>query len=168
MLYHSLAFSNLIFFSVILPKSLRISAFVPSSNPNSFAIFFYQFGFLMFSWLPYFTPDFFQFLLHPVVGMCSCHLSHVFGRIFFRCLRLFFFVCITLPFVDIFLIFLLSQVLSGLFPLVVLFFGLLFSFCPNIFQHFSFVLSFCLFSYFYICVSSQISHLGFDFYVRVV
>ena len=75
--------------------------------------------------------------------MCSCHLPQLVGRIFFRCFGMFCFICIALPFVDIFLIFLLLPGLFGLFPQVVLFFlVLLFSFCPNVFQHFSFVLLF--------------------------
>ena len=56
---------------------------------------------------------------------------------------MFCYVCIVLTFVDIFLIFILSSVLSGLFPLVLLFFLVLLPpFCPNMFQRFSFVLSF--------------------------
>ena len=63
------------------------------------------------------------------------------------------FVCIALPFVDISLIFLLTPVLSGLFPQVVQLFFLC-CFCFNILA---------CFRRFFICVSSRISHLGFDF-----
>ena len=99
--------------------------------------------FVKFSLLPYFTPELFSFSVHPVVGMCSCHLLQLVGRIFFRCFGMFCFVCIALSFVDSFLIFLLSPVLSDLFPQIVLIFFLvlLFSFCP-MFQRFSFVLTF--------------------------
>ena len=76
--------------------------------------------------------------------MFSCHLLPVVDRIFFRCFRMSCFVCIVLPFVDISLIFLLSPVLSGLFPQVVSsFFPVLpFPFCSYIFQRLFFVLSF--------------------------
>ena len=108
-----------------------------------------------------------RFLLHPVVGMFSCHLLPVVDRIFFRCFGIFCFICIVLPFVDISLIFLLSPVLSGLFPQVVLlsFLVLPFPFCSYIFQCLSFVLSFwVVFVYFFIYVSSRISYPGFDFF----
>ena len=73
----------------------------------------------------------FSFNLHPVVG-----------RIFFRCFGMSCFVCIVLPFVNISLIFLLSPVLPGLFPQVVLLFSLVlpFSFLFYMFQRLSFVL----------------------------
>ena len=96
----------------------------------------------MFSWLPYFTPKSFSF-------------SNIFLLVCFREISLnllveFSFVLegfvlsIILTFVDIFLVFLLSPVHSGLFSQVVLLFFLvlLFPFCPYMFQHFSFVLSF--------------------------
>ena len=84
---------------------------------------------------------FLLFLIHWYVLVSS---SQLVGRIFFRCFGTFCFVCIVLPFVDIFLIFLLSSVLSGLFPQVVLLFFLVlpFPFCLNMFQCFSFVLLF--------------------------
>ena len=81
---------------------------------------------------------------HPVFGMFLCYLLPVVDRIFFRSFGMSCFVCIVLPFVDISLIFLLSPVLSGLFPQVVLlFFPVLpFPFYSYIFQRLSFVLSF--------------------------
>ena len=84
-----------------------------------------------------------RFLLHSVVGMFSFHLPQL-GRIFFRCFRMSCFVCIVLPFVDIFLIFLLSSGLFGLFHQVVLLFFLVvpFPFCPYMFKRVFFVLSF--------------------------
>ena len=76
-----------------------------------------------------------QLLLHSVVGMFSWHLLQLVGGILFRCIGMFSFVCIVLPFVDILLVFLLSPVLSRLFPQVVSLFFLAF-------QRFSFVSSF--------------------------
>ena len=58
--------------------------------------------------------------LHLVVGMSTCQLPRLVSRIFFRCFEMFSLVCIVLPFLDIFLILLLSPVLSGLFLWVVL------------------------------------------------
>ena len=84
-----------------------------------------------------------RFLLHPVVGMFSRHLLPIVGRIFFCCFEMSSFVCIVLPFVDIFLILFISSVLSGLFPQLLLSFFLALPF-PFCFQCLSFVLSFWL------------------------
>ena len=86
------------------------------------------------------------FPLHPVVGKTLCHLPLLVGRIFSRYFGISWLVCIVLPCLDIFLIFLHSPVISGLFFRVVLSFlhVLRFPFCPNMFQRFSFVLSFLL------------------------
>ena len=65
-----------------------------------------------------------QFLLHPVVGMFSSHFPTLVGRISLRCFGISFSVCIVLPFVDIFLIFLISPLLYGSFPQVILLFSL--------------------------------------------
>ena len=118
---------------------MYISAF-STSSPSNYCCVVYSFGiFVMFSWLSYFTPKLFSFS----VGIFSCHPPKLVSRIFFHCFRMSYFVAIVLPFVDIFLIFLLSSVLSGLFPQVLLlFFVLLYPFCPNLFQCFSFVLLF--------------------------
>ena len=85
-----------------------------------------------------------RFLLHPVVGMFSFPLFPVVDRFFFRCFGMSCFVYIALPLVDISLIILLSPILSGLFPQVVLLFFLVlaFSFYFYIFQRLSFVVSF--------------------------
>ena len=48
--------------------------------------------------------------------MSSCYLFLLVGRIFFRCFGMLCFVCIVLPFLDIFLIFLLLPEFSRLFP----------------------------------------------------
>ena len=89
-----------------------------------------------------------RFLLHPVVGM-SC------------------FVWIVLAFVDISLIFLLSPILSGLFPQLVLLSFLVspFLFCSYIFQRLSLVLSFSpVFEDFLSAFPVEIHHTGFDFF----
>ena len=120
---------------------LRISPFGPSSSHSkSLVILFIHSAFSLCFWLPY-------FLLLLVVGIFSCHLLSVLGRIFFRYFGMSYFVCIVLPFIGISLIFLLSPGFSGLVPQVVLlcfFFVLSFSFCLYMFQRFSFVLSFWL------------------------
>ena len=107
----------MIIFIVILCKSMGISAFGASSSPNFFTMLLIHsfFFFVMFPWMPYFISK--------------------------SCIQvgMFCFICIALPFVYIFLIFLLSPVLSGFSPQVVSSFFLL-HFYPNIFQHFSFVL----------------------------
>ena len=96
-------------FSVVLSKWMCISAFGPSLSPsNSIVILFVHSAFSLcffFFWLPYFSPKSSRFLLHQVVGMFSRHLLPAVGRISFRCFGMSCFVCIVLPFVDIFLIF---------------------------------------------------------------
>ena len=87
-----------------------------------------------------------QLLLHLIVGMFLCHLLQFVGRVFFRCFGMSCFVCIIFPFLEIFLI-LLSFAstfwfISSTYILFFFFFALLFPFCLNIFQRFSFVLSF--------------------------
>ena len=129
---------------------------------------FYPFGFfIMFSWLPYFSTKLFNFSCIQLLEGIVLSLS-LLVRISFRCCGMSCFVWIVLPFVDIFLIFILSPVLSGLFPQVVLLFFLVlsFRFCPTMSQRFSFVLSFwpVFVDLFFICVSSRISHPGFDFW----
>ena len=94
---------------------MYISGFVSSSIPSSSLVIL-----LIHS---AFTLCFFGchiFLLYPVVGMFYYHFLPVVDRIFFHCFGMSRFFCIVLPFVDISLIFLLSPVLSGLFPQVVL------------------------------------------------
>ena len=74
--------------------------------------------------------------IHPVIA----------GWIFFRCFEMFNFVRVVWFCLDIFLVFLLSPIPSGLFPRVVLFVSLvfLFSFRPSMLLHLSSVLSFLL------------------------
>ena len=101
-----------------------------------------------------------RFLLHLVVDMFSCHLLPVVDKIFFRCFGMSCFVCIVLHFVDISSIFpsfastfwFISSSCTVIFPV------LPFLFCSKIFQRLSFVL------WRFICVSSRISHPGYDFF----
>ena len=120
------------------------------------------------SFVSIFCSEIVLFPCHPVVGMSSCILLLLAGRIFFRCFGMSCFVCIVLSCLDIFLVFFLSPEPSDLFPWVVLFVFLvmlLFSFRPDIFQRFLWVLWFLLVIYrrFLICVSRLISHPGFEF-----
>ena len=96
--------------------------------------------------------------------MSSYHLPLFVGRIFFRCFVMSYFVCIEI-FLDIFLIFLISTVLSGLFPQVVFFWGgdtfsFLSQYIPAYFLCF---IIFLCFRIFHQCVSSQISYPHFVF-----
>ena len=97
-----------------------------------------------------------NFIFFSVVGISSCHLPLLVGRIFFLCFRMSGSDCIVLPFLDVFLIFLLSSLLSGLFFRVILSF---FSYC------FFFIVSKCstvfsLFYHFYLLM--QVSYLRFQ------
>ena len=163
--YHSLAFSNLIFFRVVLSKSMRISTFRPSSmmshllSPCCLSIQLFCYALLV----AIFYPKIVQLLLHPVVGMFSCHLPQHVGRIFLRCFGMFCFVSIVCRY-----LFNLPSFASS--------FWFIFSSCfviltwiafPFLSQHVP-VFFFCLiifacFHGFLTCVSSRISHLGFDF-----
>ena len=75
-----------------------------------------------------FSSKIVRFLWRLFVGMFFCHALPNVDKIFFRCFGMSCFVCIILPFVDISLVFLLSQEPSGLFPQVVLLFFLVLSF----------------------------------------
>ena len=91
------------------------------------------------SLVPILLPKIARFLLHPVVGMFSCHSLPIVDRISFRCFGKSYFVCTVLPFVDISLIFFLWPVFSGLFPQVIMLFFPVWpvpSF-PRLFQHIS-------------------------------
>ena len=99
--------------------------------------YFYPFSlFVMFLWLPYFSSKSFGFSCIRLLVCFRVISSQLLIKIFFRCVEMFCFVCIVLPYVDISSNFLLSPVLSGLFPVWP------FSFRSNIFQRLSFVLSF--------------------------
>ena len=144
--HRGLAFSSSKLFSIVLSKSMCISAFGPSSSPlNSFVMLFIHSASSLCFLVAVFQSKIVRFLLHPVAGMFLCNLLPVVDRIIFRWYGMFCFVCNVFPFVDISLIFLFSPVLSGLFPQLVLlsFLMLPFLFCSYIFQRLSFVLSFC-------------------------
>ena len=161
--HHGLAFSSLIFF-VVLRKSMCISAFGPSSSlSNFFHHIVYPFGFFKCVLVAIFYSKIVRFLLHLVIGIFSCHLFPLVDRIFFRCFGMSCFFCIVLPFVDIYLIFLISPVLFS--SCFVIFSCVAFSFLslhvPASFL--CFIILSC-FRWFFICVSSRISHPGFDFF----
>ena len=130
-----------------------IFAFGPSLSPfNSFLmLLIHSAFFIMFTWLPYFTPKLFSF----------------------PCLRLLLCLRAISPYSLVEFAFIVWEypILSALFyPIsisfnfpsfrfispscIVIFSCIAFSFCPNMFQHFSFVQSFCLFS--------EISYLRFQ------
>ena len=118
-----------------------------------------------------FSSKIVRFLWHPVVDMFLCHALPVVDRIFFRFFGMFCFVCIFffffLPFVNISLISLFRQYFLVYFLKLYCYFFLVlpFPFCSHILQRLSFVLSFWpVFVDFFICVSSRISHPGFDFF----
>ena len=117
----------------------------------------------MFYSFPYFAPKLFVSLSSG----CWCILLLFAGRIFFCCFAMSSFVCIVLSYLDIFLVFLLSPVPSGLFSQVVLGFFICW---VNIFFSSQYIPAFlfCLIIFAYcrrslIYVSSQISHPGFEF-----
>ena len=96
--------------------------------------------------VPIFCSKIFLLPCHQVVGMYSCILTQLAGW-FFHCFWKSWFICIVWSCLTIILAFLLSPVLSGLFPRVVFYVLLLvlfFSFCPNMFQCSPSVLSFSL------------------------
>ena len=108
-------FQFVIFFSVVLGKTMCIYAFVPSSRPSSsFVILFIHSAFsLYFLFVAIFLSQIVGFLLHPFVGMFSCHLLPSVDKIFFRCFGISCFVCIVFPFVDVSLAFLCSPLFPG-------------------------------------------------------
>ena len=128
------------FFSVILSESMYISTFFVSSLFHQSA---YPFGFfVMFSWLPYFTPEFFSFSctrLFVCFHVISPNFLVEFSFIVLECSvlsLLFWWYLLNLPsFASIFWFISLNCIV--IFSCVAFF-----PFCPNIFQRFSFVLSF--------------------------
>ena len=91
-------------FIFVLNKSMCISAFIPSSIPNSLVILFIYSAFSLCFLFAIFLFKIVQFLLHLVTGMFFS--SSPPCVIFFHCFGVFCFVCIALTFVNIFLIFL--------------------------------------------------------------
>ena len=141
--YHDLVFSNMVHFSVILNESRCIYAQGPSSSPcNSFSMLFNRSIFLLYSLHSYICTKIVLLLWHPVIGMSSCILPLLDGRIFFRCFGMYCFVLIFWPCLDIFLV--CSQYILIYFLELFVLIVLLFSFRPNIFQHFTSVLPFLL------------------------
>ena len=95
-----------------------------------------QFSITIF-FVPIFCSKIVLFSSHSAVCMCLLIRPLLAGRIFFRCFGMTCFVRIVLSCLDIFLVILLSPVLSGLFSRLVLFvllLRLLFSSPPNMFQ----------------------------------
>ena len=86
-----------------------------------------------------FSSQIVRFLWRLVVGMFLCHALPIVDRIFFRCFGMSWLVFMVLPFVDIFLVYLLSPEPSGIFPQVVQLFFLVwyFPFSSHIFQDLS-------------------------------
>ena len=154
--HHGLAFWSLIFFSVILSYWMCI----PLSGHFrvllvllSYRLSIQPFLSFLFGGSAIFYFKIVRFILPPVVGMFSC-LSSQFLIVF---LSLFWNSTI----------FLLWLVYSGLFLQVVLLFFTVFPFrfCSKVFQRLSLVLSFWpVFGDVFICVSSRISHPGFDYF----
>ena len=98
-----MAFSSLIILSVILSTSVCISAFGPSSSPSSsLVILLIHSALLLCLSVAIFLSKIVGSLLHPVVVIFYCHLLPIVDRIFFHCFGMSCFVCIVLPFVDIF------------------------------------------------------------------
>ena len=116
----------------------------------------------MLFWFLYFRPKSFDVF----VGMFLCHTLPGVDRIFCCCFGMSCFVCIVLPCVDISLIAFFSSELSGLFPQVVLLFftWCLFHSVPTYSRIFCFTIWAC-FCRFFFCISSWISHPGFDCFV---
>ena len=131
---------------------MSIPAFGPSSSSNSVAMFLIYSAFLLCSLG---CPILLQNCCVSLALGCWCHLPQHVSRIFFRCFGMSCFVCVALSFVDIFVIFLFSPVLSALFPQVVLLFFLvlLFSlFGPSCFSVSPLFYRFYLFSLFFLSV----------------
>ena len=120
----------------------------------------------MFFWLPYLSPKSFGFsCIRLLVCFRVISPHQLLVEFSFVALECPCFVCIVLLFVDISLICLLSPILFGLFPQIVLLFfsRVAFSF---LFLHiqasfFCFIILAC-FRRFFFCVSCRISHPGFD------
>ena len=167
--HHGLALSSLIFFLVLFWVSRWVfSVLGPSSSPSSsLLLLFIQSAFSLvffcFFLVAIFLSKIVWFLLHPVVGMFSCHSLPIFDRIFFRCFGKSCFVCIVLPFVNTSLIFLLWPELVYFLKLYCYFFRCwLFLFSTAYFSATLFFIILACFRIFFICVSSRISHPGFD------
>ena len=108
------------FLSVILSISVYISAFGPSSNcSSSLVIWFIHSAFSLCCFFCHILVQNRSVFLHSAVGMFYWHLLPIVDRIFCHYFGMSYFFCIVLLFVDMFLTFLILQVLSGIFPHVV-------------------------------------------------
>ena len=125
----------------------------------------YPFGFFVMSFVYHILVTNRYFFCIRALFLCHClPLVH---RIFFHCFGIFCFVCIFFPFIDISLIFILLPARSGLFPRIVLLFfcvGFCFLFLHVLGSFFCLIILACFRTFFFICVSSRISHSGFDFF----
>ena len=118
-------------------QSFFCFAFSLLSTPNSFPIWLFCYNLFV----AIFKSENILFPCHSVVGGASCNFSLLAGRIVFDAFGMSYFVCIVLPCLDIFLIFLLWQVSSGyffeLFSLFYLcYFFLFVPICSSVFQLF--------------------------------
>ena len=151
-------------------ESMSILAFCPSSNAsNSFLMWLIPLAFLLcFILVAIFCFKIALLSLRQVVGTCSFHLPLLLIEFFSLYFGMSFFVSIVLPWLDIFLMFLLSPILSGILFIRVVssyLLVLIFPFRLSMFQRFlffCFVLSLLL-CWFLTGVSSQIFHAGFEF-----
>ena len=161
-------FSNLVlFFRVTLNESRCIFAFGPSSSPsNSFPMLFIHSAFLLCSLRSYICSKIVLFPYHTVVGMCWCIHPLLADRIFFLCFGMSCFVCIVLFCRYLFSLpsFASNFWFISFFCIVCFYFLSCFFFSS---QHVpAFFFCFIFFAYsrrFVINVSSQISHLDFEF-----
>ena len=143
--------SYLIWYSlrVALTESMYIFAFAPFSNPsNSFPMLVIDLVFLLCSLCSLiFAPKLFSFL---VIWLLVCLLAifpYLLVKVFFHCFGMFYFFCIVLSCLDIFLVFcLLSPVPFDLFHRTRFYLCCFFFFvltCSNLFPLFY---NFCLLS----------------------
>ena len=148
------------------PVWLFLNVTLSELRCNSFSMSFIHLVFLLCSFCSRFLlQNCFVSFASTVVGMYSCILHLLAGRIFFHCFRMTCFICIVWSCLSIFLVFLLLPLPFDLSSWVVLFFYLLcFSsfFIPTYFHVFLFLSIFACYYRFPICVSSLISDPGFD------
>ena len=91
-----------IILSVVMSKSVCISAFRPTSNPSiSLVILFIHSAFLLrFFWLPYFCPKSFGFFCIRLLVYFYCYLLPIVNRIFFRCFGIIIIIIIIIIITD--------------------------------------------------------------------
>ena len=116
-MYSITAWSFPIWYSLVLFWGNRC-LFLPSLSPISVVTLFIHSTFSLFFGCHILVQN--RWISFVSVCMFYCHLHPIVDRIFFHLFGMSYFVYIILPSVDISLIFLLSPVLSDLFPQVVL------------------------------------------------